>query len=156
MKRLTYLALAATAALALTGCAGEERPKAASRACDDAFAVASTAMNKHYATHPFFGAEYNAIYADGAVSDDEQVALDAMMLDEEAKFVALVDPTYDACSGVEDLYAGAFAHRDDADWALLDVESMSRSEIKSGFVISHCYKNEARPACADFVAEEWD
>lgn len=44
---------------------------------------------------------------------------------------SLIDPIYDACTGVEDLYAGAFAHRDDADWALLDVESMTREEIKT-------------------------
>lgn len=130
-------------------------PDAASPACDAAFETASDAMNDHYATHPFFGPEYDAIYADGVVSDDERVTLDAMLADEEAKFMALVEPVYNACSGVEDLYAGAFAHRDDADWALLDVESMSREDIKAGFIFSHCYKNEVRPACTDFVLEDW-
>lgn len=112
-------------------------------------------MNEHYATHPFFGAEYDALYADGAIDENEQPQLDAMMADEQAKFTALVDPVYDSCSGVEDLYAGAFVHRKDADWAPLDVESMSREEIKKGFIVSYCYGNEARPACADFIADDW-
>lgn len=131
-------------------------PEASTPACDAAFAASSTAMNQHYATHPLFGAEYDAIYADGEVSDEERVVLDAMLADEEAAFTALVDPVYDACTGLEDLYAGAFAHRDDADWALVDVESMSREDIKAGFIFSHCYENEARPACADFVLDDWN
>ncbi len=146
----------AAAALALAGCSGEVVPEAASPDCDAAFATASEAMNVHYANHPLFGAEYDAIYADGAVSDEEQVTLDAMLADEEAKFAALVDPVYDACDGVEDLYAGAFAHRDDADWALLDVESMSRDDIKADFIFGHCYGNESRPACSDFVVDDWN
>lgn len=134
----------------------EATPDAASPDCDAAFASASAAMNQHYATHPLFGAEYDAIYADGAVSDEERVTLDAMLADEEAQFAALVDPVYDACAGVEDLYSGAFAHRDDADWALLDIESMSREDIKSDFIFSYCYENESRPACSDFVLDDWN
>ena len=134
----------------------EATPDAASPACDAAFATASSAMNQHYATHPLFGAEYDAIYADGDVSDEERDTLDAMLADEEATFAALVDPVYDACTGVEDLYAGAFAHRDDADWALLDVESMSREDIKSDFIFSHCFENEVRKACSDFVLDDWN
>lgn len=140
--------------VALAGCS-PATPEPASSACDSAFAAASAAMNEHYATHPFFGAEYDALYADGAIDENEQPQLDAMMADEQAKFTALVDPVYDSCSGVEDLYAGAFVHRKDADWALLDVESMSREEIKKGFIVSYCYGNEARPACADFIADDW-
>ena len=134
----------------------ETTPEAATPPCDAAFATSSAAINQHYATHPLFGAEYDAIYADGVVSDEERVTLDAMLTDEEATFTALVDPVYDACMGVEDLYAGAFAHRDDADWSLLDVESMSREDIKAGFIFSHCYENEARPACSDFVLDDWN
>lgn len=134
----------------------EPVPEAASPACDAAFAASSTAMNQHYATHPLFGAEYDAIYADGAVSDEEQATLDAMLADEEAKFAALIDPVYDACTGVQDLYAGAFAHREDADWGLLDVESISREDIKSDFIFSYCYEKEPRPACSDFVLEDWN
>ncbi|MBP3976408.1 hypothetical protein [Microbacterium sp. BLY] len=108
----------------------------------------SAAMNQHYETHPLFGPEYDAIYSDGVVSDEEQVALDAMLADESAQFAALVDPILDACTGVEDLYAGAFAHRDNADWALLDVESMTREEIKADFIFSRCYEKEYRERCA--------
>ncbi|TCJ23784.1 hypothetical protein E0W80_09495 [Microbacterium sp. PI-1] len=128
----------------------------ASPACDAAFAASSIAMNQHYATHPLFGAEYDAIYADGAVSDEEQATLDAMLADEEAQFTALIDPVYDACTGVQDLYAGAFAHRDDADWGLLDVESISTEDIKSDFIFSYCYEKESRPGCSDFVLEDWN
>lgn len=112
-------------------------------------------MNDHYANHPLFGPEYDELYADGTIDDAEQPVLSAMIADEEAAFAALVDPVYDACSGVEDLYAGALAHRDDADWALTDVPNMSRQEIKKIFVASHCYGNESRPACHDFVADDW-
>jgi len=131
-------------------------PEAATPMCVAAFATASTAMNQHYETHPLFGPEYDAIYADGVVSDEEQVTLDAILEDESVQFAALVDPIYDACTGVEDLYAGAFAHRDEADWALLDVESMTTEEIKAGFIFSHCYEKEFRPSCSDFVLEDWN
>ena len=142
-------------ALSVTGCASAASVGEATPGCNSAFETASSAMNTHYKTHPFFGEPYDALYADGTISDAEQVELDALMEDEQAKFAALVDPTYDACSSVEDLYRGAFAHRDIADWALLDVESMSREEIKAIFVTSHCHGNETRPACSDFDPEEW-
>lgn len=150
------LAAAVVGVILIVNLNQELAPEAATPKCDDAFAAASSAMDQHYATHPLFGAEYDAIYADGAVTDEEQVTLDAMLADEEARFVALIDPIYDACSGVEDLYAGGFAHREDADWALVDVESMSREEIKAGFIFAHCYEKEARPACSDFVLEDWN
>lgn len=134
----------------------EPVPEAASPACDAAFTDSSVAMKTHYATHPLFGAEYDALYADGTISDEERVVLDGMLADEEAKFAALIDPVYDACTGVEDLYAGAFAHREDADWGLLDVESISREDIKSDFIFSYCYEKEPRPACSDFVLEDWN
>lgn len=134
----------------------ESAPEAASPTCDAAFATASSAMNEHYTIHPLFGAEYDAIYADGAVTDEEQARLDAMLADEQVQFVALVDPVYDACSGVEDLYSGAFAHRDDADWGLLDDESISRKDIKSDFIFSYCYEKEPRAACSDFVVDDWN
>ncbi|WP_337004047.1 MULTISPECIES: hypothetical protein [unclassified Microbacterium] len=156
MRRFLATVAIAASVLALAGCSGDVEPAAASPDCDAAFATASDAMNAHYANHPLFGAEYDAIYADGEVSDEERVTLDSMLADEQAKFAALVDPVYDACDGVEDLYAGGFAHRDDADWALLDVESMTRDDIKAGFIFDYCYENESRRACADFDVDEWN
>lgn len=102
-----------------------------------------------------FGAEFDAIYEDGEVSEDERTTLSAMIVDEEAQFVAIVDPIYDACAGVEELYAGAFAYRDVADWALKDAPAISREDSKKIFIVTHCHRNEARPACLDFVADDW-
>lgn len=156
MRRGTAALAIGVLSLSLAACSGEAVPDAASPECDAAFATASDAMNTHYATHPFFGAEYDALYADGTITDEERIILDAMIADEEAKFSALVDPVYDACTGVEDLYAGGFAHREDADWALLDVDSMTRAQIKAGFISSYCFGHEDRAACSDFVVDDWN
>ncbi|CAH0174706.1 hypothetical protein SRABI76_01371 [Microbacterium oxydans] len=156
MVTITSLVAITAGVILIVNLIQQATPEAATPECDAAFGSASVAMNQHYATHPLFGPEYDAIYADGAVSDEEQATLSAMLAEEEAQFAALIDPVYDACTGVEDLYAGAFAHREDADWALLDVESMSREDIKAGFVFSHCYEKEARRACSDFVLEDWN
>lgn len=155
MRRAAVVLAAAAIVLGLSGCTATETPKPPSSACDAAFSTASTAINDHYNTHPMFGAEYDALYEDGQISDEEQSTLSAMIADEEAKFAAIVDPVYDACDGVEDLYSGGYAHKDDADWALLENEHMSREENKKIFVVSHCYGNTARPACSDFVEDEW-
>jgi len=126
-----------------------------SDSCASAFETASNGINDHYATHPMYGPEFDALYEDGTISDTEQPILDAMIADEEAKFNAVVDPVYDACNGVEEFYAGAFAQKDNADWALAENEIMTREKNKKIFVMSYCFGQEARPACSDFVAEDW-
>lgn len=123
--------------------------------CMSAFSEASRAMNDHYENDPLFGAEYDDIYADGKVTKKEQKKLSKMIADEEAAFASLVDPVYDACSGYEDLYASAYAHRDNADWALQESEGIDREDAREIFVVSYCLDNEDRPACFDFVAEDW-
>lgn len=112
-------------------------------------------MTVHYATHPLYGTEYDELYADGEITEDEQITIDAMTADEESKFAALVDPIYDACSGVNELYEGAYKHRDAADWALVDVPAFTSDELKAMFISSYCYDMTDRPACNDFVAEDW-
>lgn len=128
---------------------------AASPACDEAFTVASAAMNEHYATDPFFGPEYDALYEDGTISDEEQVTLDEMMANEAAAFAALIDPVLDACDGWQDLYAGGYSHRNDADWGLIDNEYVSREEARNLFVVGMCVDHTDRPACADFDVADW-
>lgn len=133
-----------------------EGSDAQSSTCDDAFATASDAMNAHYATHPYYGEEYDELYADGELTDEEQVTLDTVMADEEAKFTALIDPIYDACDGVEDMYAAAFDHREDADWGLVNAPALTSDDLKAMFIITYCFDMTDRPACNDFVAEDWD
>lgn len=155
MRRITLLLATVGIALGLAGCTSAETPKPPSTACDVAFSVASDAMNRHYATHPMFGPEYDALYEDGIITDEEQPTLDAMIDDEEAAYNAAIAPIYIACGSVEDLYAGAFAHREDADWAVIENEYMTRDEIKKDFIVSHCHGNTDRPACSDFAEDDW-
>lgn len=140
-------------AAALTACSVPV-PKP-SATCAEAFKAASSEMNTLYATHPFYGPEYDALYEDGVITDEEQVELDAMMADEEAKYNALVDPVFDACENVTDLYAGAYAYRNEADWALQESEYVSREEAQNYFVVAYCTGNEARRACSDFDPDDW-
>lgn len=124
--------------------------------CDAAVSEASAAMNEHYATHPLFGPEYDALYADGELTDQESETLNAWVADEEEQFTAAIDPIFDACTGVEDLYAAAFEHRNVADWGLLESEYLTHDENKSIFVISYCGSVTDRPACHDFDPEDWE
>lgn len=144
------------AAASLASCAGATPQMApVSKGCGDAFSTASIAMNHHYETHPLYGDDYDALYADGEISEDEQPVLDAMMADEETQFMAAIDPVYEACQGVEEFYAGAFSERENADWALLDAPNISHAEMKSMFISSYCYEMEERPACSNFIAADW-
>lgn len=148
-------ALLGLGALLISGCAGAEPAPTASEQCAEAFDTASENMNQHYDTHPFFGSAYDDLYADGEITAEEQVELDALMADEEAQYAAAIDPIFDACSGWEDLYAGAFAHKDEADWALQESEHVSRNEAREGFVVGFCFDNTDRPACSDFNEDDW-
>lgn len=141
--------------LAVTGCEAVAQRAEVSAGCDAAFDDASAAMNKHYKTHPLFGPEYDELYADGTIDKKEQKTLDKLMADEQTKFAAAIDPIYDACTSVEELYSGAYSHRDDADWALLDTPNMTQEEIKKIFVVSHCSIQAARPACSDYDEDDW-
>lgn len=146
-----------TSLLILTGCSAPDTEiSEVSPQCLSAFENASAKMNEHYDTHPMFGPEYDELYADGTISGSEQSVLDEMISDEEHKFVALVDPVYESCSGVEEFYAGAFANKDVADWALAGNEVMTREENKNIFVTSYCYGREDRPACSDFNIGDWE
>ena len=152
-KWMRAAAVIATTLLALSACAAPVSK--ATQACDAAFKLASEQMNTLYATHPFYGPDYDALYEDGEISDEEQVKLDAMMADEEAQFNSLVDPVYDACKNVEDLYVGAYAYKDVADWALLESEYVSREETKAFFIVGYCNGNQERRACADYEPNDW-
>lgn len=145
----TRIALAATTLFLLVGCAGAQavRPTAE---CGEAFDTASSAIETLYSTHPFYGDEYDELYSDGDITDEEQAQLDAWMADEEAQYAAINEPLYDACQGVEDFYAGAYAQGDRADWGLEGTEAISTGELKEIFLSSRCYGNESRPACADY------
>ena len=130
-------------------------PDSKSDECDAAFATASKDMTEHYATHDLYSDAYDELYDDGELTSEEQETLDKMTDDEESKFNALIDPIYDACNGVNELYEGANKHRDDADWGLADVEAFTSDELKAMFISSYCYDMTDRPACNDFVAEDW-
>ena len=127
-----------------------------SEACASAFDTASEAINYLYTHHPFYGPEYDMLYSDGEVTSEEQATLDAMQLDEIAQYEAAVDPTYDACHGVEEFYLAAYQHRDDADWSLKESEHLQIEDQKKWFLSSYCRGKEARPACSDFVADDWE
>ncbi|WP_449278014.1 hypothetical protein [Leucobacter sp. GX24907] len=156
-------------AYALTSCASQAQPLnqgpatdapgakvEVSAACNEAFDEASEAINHLYANHPFYGPEYDALYADGEITEEEQATLDAMQADENAQFEAAIAPTYEACNGIEEFYTAAYERRDDSDWSLKDSEHITTEENKAYFLSSYCHGREAKPACADFVAEEWN
>ncbi len=132
-----------------------DAPASQSGECDVAFATASKGMTEHYATHDLFSDAYDKLYDDGELTGEEQEALDMMTEDEESKFTALIDPIYDACDGVNELDEGAYKHRDAADWGLADVPAFTSDELKAMFISSYCYDMTNRPACNDFVAEDW-
>jgi hypothetical protein len=157
-SRFLWIVLSATAlGVLLSGCSGSsasvpvQKPSAP---CDEAFDVASEKMNTLYATHPLYGDEYDALYSDGEITPEEQVRLDAMMADEDTQYSALVSPVMDACEGVEDLYWGAFAHRYEADWALLESEAVTREEAKEYFLVAYCGTYPDRKACSDYAPVE--
>ncbi|WDH78223.1 hypothetical protein PTQ19_11945 [Microbacterium esteraromaticum] len=112
-------------------------------------------MNEHYTTHPLFGPGVDALYADGKLSDEESATLNEWTADEEERFNAVIEPVYDACAGVEDLYAAAYEHRGDADWMLAENEYQTTAELKSFFIQSFCTDKTDRPACHDFDAADW-
>lgn len=145
----TAVALTSFGLLLLAGCSNAQMTQP-SAACKAAFDAASDAIEVLYATHPFYSDEYDNLYADGVITDEEQAQLDAWMADEEVQYTAINEPTYDACQGVEDFYAGAFSQGDRADWGLEGTGAISREELKDIFLSSRCYEQEARPACADY------
>lgn len=126
-----------------------------SDACDSAFASVSRDMTEHYATHDLYTDAYDQLFDDGELTDEEEEILDRMMADEVEKFEAAIDPIFDACNGVEELYAGALKHRDEADWGLVDVPAFTSDDLKSMFISSYCFDMTDRPACSDFVPEDW-
>lgn len=65
------------------------------------------------------------------------------------------DPVYDACIGVEDLFAGGYAHRNSADWALGSTGFGTFDEQESMFITVMCHREEHRPACPDFDSDDW-
>lgn len=109
-------------------------------------------MNEHYATHPMFQSGYDYLLQSG---DEGRALWDAIAADEMDAYDALVDPVYDACTGVEDLFAGAYTHRESADWALGSTGFGTFDEQKSMFISVMCHGYEHRPACQDFDPTEW-
>lgn len=156
VRTSAVLTLMFAAGIALAGCVVDvAAPAKASDPCDQAFSAASVEMNVLYDTHPLYGDEYDALYQDGEITAEEQTRLDAMMADENAAYLALVAPVGDACHGVEDLYAGAFAYRDTADWALQESEYVSREEAKGWFIVAFCATFPTSNACSDYDANDW-
>lgn len=127
-------------------------PVTATPSCLNAFSEASKAMTQLYATHPMFQSEYDDLLASG---DEGLEMWDEIATDASDAYDAIVDPVYDACNGVEDLFAGAYAHRDSADWSLGSTGFGTFDEQKSMFLSVMCYRNEQRPACNDFDPDDW-
>lgn len=140
---------AGTLALGLASLAGCAPTVTAS--CSAAFDQASQDIETLYATHPFYGAPYDAIYEDGDVTDEEQLELNAMMADEESKYNAAVEPLYSACSGVEDFYQGAYDQGDSADWSVHGTPAISDEDLKTYFLDAYCGKRTETNACSDYV-----
>lgn len=145
----TSIALVGASLFLLSGCSGARAVQPTAE-CKAAFDGASGEIETLYSTHPFYGDEYDELYSDGTITDEEQTQLDAWMADEEAQYTAINEPLYDACQGVEDFYAGAYAQGDRADWRLEGTEAISTEELKEIFLSSRCYGNESRPACSDY------
>jgi hypothetical protein len=154
LRLVAPLLVASGVVASLAGCVPHTGPSSAAArpACLEAFRVAHDAEAELYATHPFHGAEYEAVYEDGDVTPEEQAWLDVQLADEEAKFSALIDPVYDACTGVEDLYASAYALGPDSYWGLVGGDEAS---FKETFIVSFCFEKESRPACSDYRPDDW-
>jgi hypothetical protein len=157
--RVVAAVLTLTAGLAVSGCAGATSPASESgtaplitRECGEAFRVADEAERELYATHPFYGDEYDDVYTLSERTAEQEAWLDWALEDQEVQFQALTEPLYDACTGVEDLYAGAYALGEESYWGLVGGDE---DLYKNIFVVSFCLGNETRPACADFVADDW-
>jgi|GEM_PF-5386053 len=131
---------------ALTGCA-----QTVTASCSSAFDQASQDIETLYATHPFYGAAFDAIYEDGDVTDDEQLKLNEMMADEESKYNAAIEPLYSACTGAEDFYQGAYDQGDRADWSLHGTPAISDEDLKKYFLDAYCGKRTETNACSDYV-----
>lgn len=129
----------------ISACATSVRQPSAE--CDEAFKTAGSSLERHYATHPLFGAEYDAIYEDGDVSAEEQAQLDEWAADEEEKFDVIVAPTLDNCDGQADFYAGAYAQGPDSDWGVHGTAAIGDDELREIFLSTWCAGNEARNAC---------
>ncbi|MBZ4488093.1 hypothetical protein LQ938_11535 [Microbacterium sp. cx-55] len=124
-----------------------------STSCDEAYGGASRAYAEHLQSHPLYTELDEPLYEDGALSDHER----ALIADANAEYDRITDPIYDACSGIEDLYAGAYNHRTEEPWKyMVQAEDLSQEEVKRGFIFSQCDGRENRPACADFVLADWD
>ncbi|MBZ4488067.1 hypothetical protein LQ938_11685 [Microbacterium sp. cx-55] len=126
----------------------DPRPLSITPSCDAAFAEASLSYAAHLEEHPLYTELKDPLYADGELSDRERVLVE----DAKAEYDRIVDPIYDACSGVEDLYAGAFNHRsEELWWAAMLVDDVTHEIDKAGFIESQCEGRETRPACEDYV-----
>lgn len=151
--------LTLTAALAMSGCtsaitsgSASENAAPTAQACGEAFRVADEAERELYATHPFYNGEYDEIYILSSKTAEQVAWLDWALVDQAVQLEALTEPLYDACTGVEDLYAGAYALGEDSYWGLIGGDE---EQYKNTFIVSFCLGNETRPACADFVADDW-
>jgi len=139
--------VAATAVLTLTSCSGSEVASPTS-ACAAAFDQATAAIEVLYDTHPFYGSEYDEVYADGNVTAEEQLQIDAWLADEEVQYAAIIEPLYGACDGTEDFYAGAYHQGDKGGWALQEPSALSRAESKEIFLNAYCGQRSDTSSCA--------
>jgi hypothetical protein len=133
----------------MTGCSPTP---SATAGCKSTFDTATSEIATLYETHPFFGAEYDELYADG-LTDAEADRVEDLRLDEEAQYNAIIEPTYFACAGSEDFYLGAFTQADQYNWGLEGNEAISTEKLKSIFLSSHCSSRTDTPSCKDYVPE---
>ena len=155
-KSVIVTSLIMGSVITLSGCSlsASSQAELPSSACLEAFNKASEGIENLYATHPLYGAESDAIYADGVVTDEEQAQINVWLDDSDAQYAAIIAPTYEQCQGVEDFYAGAYAQGDKGDWNVRGNEVISDSESRDIFLNSYCHNEESKPACSDFVPEK--
>lgn len=147
MKIRIGLSVVILSAISLTGCSPSP---SATASCESTFDRATTDIATLYATHPFFGDEYDQLYADG-LTDAEAARVEELRIDEETQYNAMVEPTYFACEGSEDFYLGAYTQPDQYNWGLEGNEAISTEKLKEIFLSSHCASRLETPACEDYV-----
>ena len=138
--------------VALVGCSAQTVQPTAS--CKAAFDTASAGIDKLYSDHPFYSAQKDALYDKGEVSDSDQEKINAWFEDSEKQFNELLKPTYQACKGSEDFYAGAFSQGSKGKWNLQGNKDVSVSELKENFLVAFCHGHEKETACSDFDPEK--
>lgn len=121
--------------------------------CSKAFNNATTSLTELYATHPIYTSESDALYADGVVSVEEQSQLDQWLDDSNEKFERIISPIYEACTGIEDLFAGAYVSDQNGYWGVRPNEAFTLSESKELFLSSYCSGHEKQKACSDYVSK---